>query len=721
MKPLLSLLTAILLPLSQCARVPVARSSPSLHTLTITTDGYGSTSPAGDTLVEEGDTVWVSAAPAPGRCFAHWSTTSGDFTIADAERANTGIIVGTNDLALRANFTEATHSYRFSIHKPESHAVNVVLSVKGCSTATTCFTLPKEIGLDSLIAEFSGEQLSVSRRGDTCRVANGSHSEFSVSYRLQMNQRLSGWGGYAGYVDEAYLLTASQWSLLKPRNRPGQTYSITFAVPSGWEVVAPWEGRDGTFGETDYDRFYEATFAAGTFDLREKLIGSTRVRIAIDSRHSNGFREQHFANAYYIFEHLHHLFGAEGPAEHLTVLARPTGLDQWQFVNEHALSHGEAVEDLNSACYQHAHRVFHTFNAFHPTGIDFADMWITEGVNEYYGCILRMHCRTEKPMASLKRKYQRYLEGKAALDGPIGGSYHALSGTGPEYFRAYVKGALVSMLLDIEIREITGGKKSLDDMHAPLYAQFGEHNGTCTEEDILTVLNDVTGNDMQSFFDTYIHATTPLNLSAYFTDPDNDGLMNIAEVLSGTNKQAWDTDGDGASDGYEYMKRADPRQGNSAPEDEVFTDGFVDDWSGFDPVVVSDQTGDGTTDMDIATVSGFIREEVLYVRVTFHVGILDSGYICFLDINNIGELKPDWQLAIGSNGYAGISRFEPDNTTSPSRLLDGDSGEEAAWERCAEFRVPLARIGAADTVGIEAGVWDSANEKRLDWVSITVP
>jgi predicted metalloprotease with PDZ domain len=82
----------------------------------------------------------------------------------------------------------------------------------------------------------------------------------------------------------------------------------------------------------------------------------------------------------------------------------------------------------------------------------------------------------------------------------------------------YDKGALVAMLLDLDIRSRTGGKKSLDDVLRLMYQKFYESPPATyylrgrgyTEKDILAAVNEVSGSDFTTFFERYVAGTAPL-------------------------------------------------------------------------------------------------------------------------------------------------------------------------------------------------------------------
>jgi len=82
----------------------------------------------------------------------------------------------------------------------------------------------------------------------------------------------------------------------------------------------------------------------------------------------------------------------------------------------------------------------------------------------------------------------------------------------------YNKGALLGMLLDLEIRAATHGQKSLDNVMRLMYRKYYEspattyylHGRGYTEKDILKAVDQVSGGDFSAFFQKYVAGTAPL-------------------------------------------------------------------------------------------------------------------------------------------------------------------------------------------------------------------
>jgi predicted metalloprotease with PDZ domain len=74
----------------------------------------------------------------------------------------------------------------------------------------------------------------------------------------------------------------------------------------------------------------------------------------------------------------------------------------------------------------------------------------------------------------------------------------------------YHKGALVALLLDLTLRQLSNHKRSLDDVMRRLWTEFGQTGVGYTEEDYTRIVKEVAGRDMQAYFDKFIYGTASL-------------------------------------------------------------------------------------------------------------------------------------------------------------------------------------------------------------------
>src|SRR5271157_523578 len=79
----------------------------------------------------------------------------------------------------------------------------------------------------------------------------------------------------------------------------------------------------------------------------------------------------------------------------------------------------------------------------------------------------------------------------------------------------YLKGDLVSMCLDLEIRHQSDARASLEDVLRLLWKEHGRTGAGVEEDGILPAANRATGLDLAKFFDRFIRGTDEVDLPAF--------------------------------------------------------------------------------------------------------------------------------------------------------------------------------------------------------------
>ena len=78
----------------------------------------------------------------------------------------------------------------------------------------------------------------------------------------------------------------------------------------------------------------------------------------------------------------------------------------------------------------------------------------------------------------------------------------------------YDKGALLGLLLDLEIRKRSGGAKSLDDVMRYLYAEFFKKNRNYGPGDFQKASELMAGASLEEFFSKYVRGKEELDYNA---------------------------------------------------------------------------------------------------------------------------------------------------------------------------------------------------------------
>ena len=162
------------------------------------------------------------------------------------------------------------------------------------------------------------------------------------------------------------------------------------------------------------------------------------------------------------------------------------------------------------------HELFHLWSAESFRYKDGREHWFNEGVTEYYAF---------KAAVQLGLVSAEDMLSKAAF--PIG-YYSASEGIGKismreagktnntkfdNYFLVYHGGWVVAMIIDREIRERTGGEKSLDDLMRWMYEHFPRHQKLYTFSDIINGLKTVTNSDYTDFLSRYVDGVERIPVS----------------------------------------------------------------------------------------------------------------------------------------------------------------------------------------------------------------
>jgi predicted metalloprotease with PDZ domain len=175
-------------------------------------------------------------------------------------------------------------------------------------------------------------------------------------------------------------------------------------------------------------------------------------------------------------------------------------------------------------------------------------LWVYEGLTDYYGNVLTARSGMRTPeqardvFAQTAASFEispgrtwRSLED--TTNGPIVSSHGAIPQTWPSWERSfdyYPESDLIWLDADTKIRELSGGKKSLDDF-AKLF--FGIDNGsyvtvTYTLDDIVKAMNSVQPYDWAGFFHTRVYEVSP-------SVPENGFTQGGYRLVHNDNESDW--------------------------------------------------------------------------------------------------------------------------------------------------------------------------------------
>jgi predicted metalloprotease with PDZ domain len=392
----------------------------------------------------------------------------------------------------------------------------------------------------ALRAKSAGGDAAITRLDSALwRVTSTGH-DITIRYRLalpaQTNPMRNAWRPFlaptGGMVGGPHAFMYVVGNELAPAH-------VRFDLPPGWDIAT------GLVPTTDRYTFFAAT--ADVLIDSPALIGHLRNwNFAVDGvPHRIAYWPLPDAAA---FDTAAFVGGIEQVVrQSINVFGRAPYRDYTFLMTDGAfggLEHGNSVsigapsanlaKDPNALLEQTAHEYFHTWNEvrIRPVefrGIDYrtapvsSGLWWTEGVTMLFADLLlrRAHLPTEDSTRAshLAATIARYLEnsGNTRLSpeqvSRISNTTSVLD-YGDDSPSVHVQGELLGDMLDLIIRDATGGRRSIDDVMRAMMDRYSGAIGF-TSAGIERIVNGLCACATHAFFERYIHTVHPIDFNRY--------------------------------------------------------------------------------------------------------------------------------------------------------------------------------------------------------------
>ncbi|WP_414544697.1 M61 family metallopeptidase [Nostoc sp. CCY0012] len=195
-----------------------------------------------------------------------------------------------------------------------------------------------------------------------------------------------------------------------------------------------------------------------------------------------------------------------------------------------------------------AHEFFHLWNVkrIRPKGLEVFDyeqenytpsLWFCEGTTSYYDLLIPLRAGiydAKSYLNHLSKEITRFLTTPGRKVQPLSESsfdawiklYRPDTNSNNSQMSYYLKGEMVSLLLDLLIRARHGNQRSLDDVMRQMWWKFGQAEIGYTPEQLQEVMESVAGVDLSNFCDRYLDSTDELPFNQYL---EPFGLQLLAE------------------------------------------------------------------------------------------------------------------------------------------------------------------------------------------------
>ena len=171
-----------------------------------------------------------------------------------------------------------------------------------------------------------------------------------------------------------------------------------------------------------------------------------------------------------------------------------------------------------------AHEYFHAINVKRLRPVELGpfdyenppqttSLWLSEGGTTYFGNLMLARAgimstddflgSMSSAIASLQKAPGRLLQSLEQSSSEVWTNSNSGVGANAKTVSYYVKGNVVSFLLDAHIRRLTNGRKSMDDVMRLAYRRYGGERGF-TADQLRATVEEVAGHNMKAWFATAI-------------------------------------------------------------------------------------------------------------------------------------------------------------------------------------------------------------------------
>jgi predicted metalloprotease with PDZ domain len=448
--------------------------------------------------------------------------------------------------------TDLEIHYQVAMPCPESHLFEVTLQIRGWRSPVLDLKMPVWTPGSYLVREYARHLQEFEAKGEqplTWRKMSKNHwqvetndlTHITVCYRIFANElsvRTNHLDTTHGYFNGAALF----FYIPRFEHHPIQ---ITVVPPKpNWAVTTALPAvphQSSTFEAADFDTLVDSPFEIGNHQLYDFDVLGKPHQLAVWGQ-GNADPEQIIADTRRVIQVESELFGGLPYDRYLFLLhLSAQGYGGLEHKNSCSLNYprlGFRASDRYHRFMQLvAHEFFHLWNIkrIRPKALETFDyeaenytpsLWFSEGTTSYYDITIPLRAKiydADEFLKVLSKEITRFLTIPGRRVQPLSESsfdawiklYRRDANSDNSQISYYLKGEMVSLLLDLLIRARHSNQRSLDDVMRQMWQQFGQQEIGFTPEQLQTVIESVAETDLTDFFHRYLDGTEELPFADY--------------------------------------------------------------------------------------------------------------------------------------------------------------------------------------------------------------
>ncbi len=444
-----------------------------------------------------------------------------------------------------------TLAYQVSMPQPQTHLFAVTLSVSNWEDGVLDLKMPVWTPGSYLVREYSkqlqgltamtgdGQKLTATKLAKNhWQIETAGNSQIVVSYQMFANEltvRTNHLDVTHGYFNPAALCFYV----------PGYTdcpIEITIIPPDPqWRVTTPLpEMSTLTFLAANFDTLVDSPFEIGTQKVYDFTVLNKPHQLVVWGE-GNVDPQLVMTDIQKVIEVEAKIFGGLPYESYIFLLhLSPAGGGGLEHKNCCSLLYprfnfqGEKHRRFMQLV---AHEFFHLWNIkrIRPIALEQFDyegenytpsLWFSEGTTSYYDLLIPQRAGIydeQELLVELSKEITRFLTTPGRLVQPLSESsfdawikLYRPDGNSPNsQMSYYLKGEMVTLLLDLLIRDKSNSTRSFDDVLVKMWEQFGKSEVGFTESQLKKTIESVAGVDLTEFYERYIHGVEELPFNEY--------------------------------------------------------------------------------------------------------------------------------------------------------------------------------------------------------------
>lgn len=498
-----------------------------------------------------------------------------------------------------------TLHYQVAMPQPESHLFDVTLQIQGWQEPVLDLKMPVWTPGSYLVREYARQVQDFTATArqpldsqkvskNQWRVQTAGQSDLTICYRVFANEltvRTNHLDASHGYFNGAalffYVVGFQDQPVRVTICPPFPHWQIATALPSAIE-------QPNTFEAADFDALVDSPFEIGQHQLYEFDVLGKLHQFAIWGQ-GNANVGQILQDTQKIIQTEAALFGGLPYDRYLFLLHLTSqGFGGLEHKSSCSLIYPrfsfQPEESYHRFLQLVAHEFFHLWNVkrIRPKALEVFDydaenytpsLWFSEGTTSYYDILIPFRAGiydADTYLKNLSKEITRYLTTPGRLVQPLSESsfdawiklYRRDANSDNSQISYYLKGEMVTLLLDLLIRARHSNQRSMDQVLQQLWQTFGQPEIGFTPAELQAVIEAVAGVDLTAFWQRYLHTPEELPFNQYL---EPFGLKIEAESTAGLPPFLGMTlNGDSGRDVVRFVEADSPAQrAGIDPEDEL--------------------------------------------------------------------------------------------------------------------------------------------------------